>query len=101
MQSGTIFFTVKYRSTGCPMENLVTYIMSIIIGGLGLYLLYLVSKYWKFVLLRLVMPFAGMAVMALVMVNSQISDTTHPLILGMAGVAVGGLLGQWMALKIN
>jgi hypothetical protein len=35
------------------------------------------------------------------MVNSQISDTTHPFILGMAGVALGGLLGQLMALKMN
>ena len=101
MQSITIFFTVKYLSMGSLMENILPLIMFIIIGCLGLYLLYLVIKNWKFVLLRLVMPFTGMVVMAFVMVNSQISDTTHPLILGMAGVAVGGLLGQWMALKIN
>ena len=86
---------------GRLMEHLIPLIIFMIIGGLGLYLLYLVIKNWKFVLFRLVMPFAGMVVMAFVMVNSQISDTTHPIFLGMAGIAVGGLLGQLMALKMN
>ncbi|MBT8359976.1 MAG: hypothetical protein KJO32_03390 [Deltaproteobacteria bacterium] len=83
------------------MENIVTLIIYIIIGGLGLYLLYLVMKYWKFVLVRLVMPMVGMVVMAFIMTNGQFSDTVHPVLLGMAGVGIGGLTGHWVALKKN
>jgi len=73
----------------------------VISGCSGLLILYLAIKNWGFVLSYLMMPLAGMFAMAFIVFHSQISDTMHPLILVMAGFAVGGLLGQWLALRLN
>ena len=71
------------------------------IGLVGLYMLYQAIKNWKFLLSYIVMPLVGMLLMALVLTASQFNDTVHPLLLGMAGVAIGGLAGHWLALRKN
>lgn len=81
------------------MENMITASLLFIIGSLGFYILYQAIKNWKFVLSYLLMPLAGMLVMALVLAASQFNDTVHPLLLGMAGVGVGGLMGHLLALR--
>jgi hypothetical protein len=83
------------------MEHVLSMLLLALSAGFGLSALYLFIKHWKFVLSCLLMPIAGMSAMAFIALHSQISDTTHPLLLGMAGFAVGGLLGQWLELRLN
>jgi hypothetical protein len=47
------------------------------------------------------MPLLGMLAMAIVLAAVQFNDNIHPLLLGMAGVATGGLMGHWLALRKN
>ena len=81
------------------MENILQLAALAIVGGAGLFILYQAIKHWKFVFSYLLMPLSGMLVMALFMSVGQINDTVHPLLLGMAGVACGGLLGHLLALR--
>ena len=83
------------------MENIIAKIVLVILGGFGLFILYQAIKNWKFVLSYLLMPLAGMSVMALVLAASRFNNAVHPLVLGMVGVGVGGLLGHWLALWKN
>ena len=83
------------------MENTIAKIVLVILGGSGLFILYQAIKNWKFVFSYLLMPLAGMSVMALVLAASQFNNTVHPLLLGMVGVGIGGLLGHWLALRKN
>lgn len=83
------------------MENIISTIMLVILGGSGLFVLYQAIKNWKFVLSYLLMPLTGMLVMAIVLLTGQINDTLLALVLGIAGVGVGGLMGHWLALSKN
>ncbi|MEJ2134447.1 MAG: hypothetical protein P8X86_04275 [Desulfofustis sp.] len=83
------------------MENIISPLVFVILGGLGLFLLYQAVRNWKFVLSYLLMPLLGMLAMAIVLAAGQFNDTIHPLFLGMAGVATGGLMGHWLALRKN
>lgn len=83
------------------MENMITTLLFIIIGCLALFVLYRAIKNWKFVLSYILMPLAGMLIMALVLAASQFNYTVHPLLLGIAGVSIGGLMGHWLALRKN
>ncbi len=83
------------------MENTISTIMLVILSGLGLYVLYQAVKNWKFVLSYLLMPLSGLMVMAMVLSMGQFNDTIHALLLGIAGVGVGGLVGHWLALNKN
>jgi O-antigen/teichoic acid export membrane protein len=83
------------------MESALTILIVLIIGLFGLYILYQAFKNWKFLVSYIFMPLAGLSVMALALIASQFNDTVHPLLLGMAGVAIGGLAGHWLALRKN
>ena len=83
------------------MENTISTIMFVILGGLGLYVLYQAVKNWKFVLSYLLMPLAGLMIMAMVLSMGQFNDNIHALLLGIAGVGVGVLVGHWLALSKN
>jgi len=83
------------------MENIISTIVFVILSGLGMFLLYQCMKNWKFILSYLLMPLLGMLAMAIVLAAVQFNDNIHPLLLGMAGVATGGLMGHWLALRKN
>ena len=83
------------------MDSEITLLILLMIGLFGLYILYQAIKNWKFLLSYIVMPLAGMLVMALILTASQFNDTAHPLLLGIAGVAIGGLADHWLALSKN
>ncbi len=83
------------------MENILELMVLAVTGGLGLVILYHAIKNWKFVFSYLLMPLSGMLVMTLFMSVGQLNDTIHPLLLGMAGVACGGLFGHLLALRKN
>ena len=83
------------------MESMLSTIVLVILSGLGLVLLYQAIKNWRFVLSYILMPLAGMLVMALISIAGQFNDAVHPLLLGMAGVAIGSLSGHLLALRKN
>lgn len=83
------------------MENILSTLLLVILGGAGLFVLYQAVKNWKFVLSYLLMPLAGLLIMAIVLSTGQFYDTVHGLLLGIAGVGVGGLVGHWLALSRN
>ena len=83
------------------MENIIYRIVLVILSGFVFFLLYQAVKNWKFVLSYILMPILGMLAMALVLLASQLYDTVHPVLLGMAGVGIGGLMGHLLALRKN
>jgi hypothetical protein len=82
------------------MENIISKILLVMLSGLVLFVLYQAIKNWKFVLSYLLMPLTGMLVMALFLRASQF-NVSHPVLLGIAGTAIGGLSGHLLALKNN
>ena len=83
------------------MEDLISKILLVMLSGLVIFVLYQAIKNWKFVLSYLLMPLAGMLVMTLFLTASQFNDAVHPVLLGIAGTAIGGLSGHLLALKKN
>ena len=79
------------------MENIISNAILIIQIGFAIGLIYMAIKNWKFVILFLLMPFAGMLVMSLFLAVSQFNDTVHPVLLGVAGVGIGILIGHLLA----
>lgn len=83
------------------MESVIALLTLLMIGSLGLVVLYQTIKYWKFIVSCLLMPFAGMLAMSLFLEASHFNDTVHPLLLGMAGVCIGCLMGDLLTLRKN
>ena len=81
------------------MENTIYSTFLLILGILGVFILYQGIKNWKFVLSYLLMPLAGFLAMALFLTTSQFNESVHPVLLGMAGVCIGGLMGHLLALR--